>query len=1120
MLQLRRLAKALPCALVVVLAIAWHLGTPRAQEGESAQDIFHDHISGPLVQTRCINCHVAGGLSGHTRLVLVRSTETDHEAINLRAFEDLLHAVEGDGGVTYVLNKIQGVSHGGGRQVAAGSDSFANMQRFLSLLGTPVATATLTPDTLFDTVRLAPDWKTLRRAALIFAGRIPTDTEYAAIESGNESDLRAAIRGLMTGPEFHEFLIRGGNDRLLTDRRDTVLGSGGHFVDYTNEYFLRKKAAHTDGRERAWREFYSWVDRVQHGVRREPLELIAYVVENDRPYTEVLTADYVMANPWSAKAYGASTIFRNPQDVFEFRPSTIAKYYRQGEEFEEDCDPQIIGACYVVDPGPLRTFYPHAGILNTLSFLLRYPTTATNRNRARARWTYYHFLGLDVEKSASRTTDPVALADTNNPTLLNPNCTVCHSILDPVAGAFQNYGEEGLYRDQWEGLDSLDRLYKEDDGPTLTVQAQSWRQRERLAWSVTLGPGIQTLRVMYPNHFWDEVTREGGRLFLDRLDVVDAAGDVLVNHEFEDLEAPVPHWDGSCGEKRASRDGGRNDHFTLWAGGHTCAYYIALEIVEGGVYDVEIVAWSNGWDARYEGDGFAELSVMANAYEEGDTWYGDMRAPGFDGDRAPDPGNSVQWLAQRIVDDERFAEATVKFWWPAVMGSEVAEFPEEASDADFEGRLLAANAQDAEVARLAAGFRDGFPGRPHTYNLKDLLVEIVLSNWFRADSLADTHAVRRAALRDAGARRLLTPEELAAKTAAITGIQWGRHVRLSCYPECDRTSNALGAEFRLFYGGIDSAGITERARDITSIMAAVAKRHAVQVSCPVVVRDFFLVPDGERRLFNGIDLSFSPATEFRGVFQIRGKSRAARETFSLSGMTPAGPGKVRLTFIQTRRGQKIRLDRLDVRDAAGGIVASYQIKDAEWYGHDCGRSHDDNFSLYCSGRSVNVPFEVPAAGTYTFEVTAWAGEDSEGLPSVEVLVESDTEGSVGAAVIRAKLAELHDKLLGARVSAESPDVEAAYQLFVDVSTRGRTAGEYRFRPYRCDFDHDHFFFDGIMEDAVIERESDSGRRHYKYDWDRVHDFIATLDFLDPHSTARAWAVVLAALMMDYRYLYL
>ena len=78
----------------------------------------------------------------------------------------------------------------------------------------------ITPQTLFDTVTMAPARKTLRRAALIFAGRIPTDTEYAAAQRSGRRRCAATIRGLMKGPEFHEFLIRGANDRLLTDRDD------------------------------------------------------------------------------------------------------------------------------------------------------------------------------------------------------------------------------------------------------------------------------------------------------------------------------------------------------------------------------------------------------------------------------------------------------------------------------------------------------------------------------------------------------------------------------------------------------------------------------------------------------------------------------------------------------------------------------------------------------------------------------------------------------------------------------------------------------------------------------------------------------------------------------------
>ena len=105
------------------------------QSETAAQAVFQDHISQPIVQTKCVNCHVAGGVSGHTRLVLVRSTAADHEERNLQTFRDLVAAVEADGGATYVLNKIRGaIPHGGGMQVAAGSDDFHNMEHFLALL--------------------------------------------------------------------------------------------------------------------------------------------------------------------------------------------------------------------------------------------------------------------------------------------------------------------------------------------------------------------------------------------------------------------------------------------------------------------------------------------------------------------------------------------------------------------------------------------------------------------------------------------------------------------------------------------------------------------------------------------------------------------------------------------------------------------------------------------------------------------------------------------------------------------------------------------------------------------------------------------------------------------------
>ena len=53
----------------------------------------------------------------------------------------------------------------------------------------------------------------------------------------------------------------------------------------------------------------------------------------------------------------------------------------------------------------------------------------------------------------------------------NPACTVCHIPMDPVAGAYQNYGNNGLFRDKRGGMDSLPNLYKyPKDGTTSPYQ--------------------------------------------------------------------------------------------------------------------------------------------------------------------------------------------------------------------------------------------------------------------------------------------------------------------------------------------------------------------------------------------------------------------------------------------------------------------------------------------------------------------------------------------------------------------------------------------------------------------------------------------------------------------------
>ena len=104
------------------------------------------------------------------------------------------------------------------------------------------------------------------------------------------------------------------------------------------------------------------------------------------------------------------------------------------------------------------------------------------------------------------------------------------------------------------------------------------------------------------------------------------------------------------------------------------------------------------------------------------------------------------------------------------------------------------------------------------------------------------------------------------------------------------------------------------------------------------------------------------------------------------------------------------------------------------------------------------------------------------------MVESDAGGSVGENAVRSKLVELYDELLGAQVTPHSPDVEAAYRLFVEVMDLGRRSERHDWLElWRCDRGLPLDYFEGILDDSVVEREDEGGWRWYDIDWDRVDD---------------------------------
>lgn len=263
-------------------------------------------------------------------------------------------------------------------------------------------------------IELVEDSATLRRAANQLASRLPRPQEYALLSQG-DNGLRQAVDRIMQEEAFYERLSEIFNDYLLTDKYHSRNGSEAAVRLLSSDDFPNSRWFDPDRDNRA--ENYEEVRQATNdGIAREPLALINHVVRNNLPFTEILTADYLMVNPFSARSYGVDQVqFNNPNNPDEYQPARL---------------PEV----------------PHAGILTSPMFLNRYPTTETNRNRGRARVVFDLFLDTDILAIEGVRPGNAVDITTPIPTINNPDCATCHSILDPVASTFQNWDYKGRYR--------------------------------------------------------------------------------------------------------------------------------------------------------------------------------------------------------------------------------------------------------------------------------------------------------------------------------------------------------------------------------------------------------------------------------------------------------------------------------------------------------------------------------------------------------------------------------------------------------------------------------------------------------------------------------------------------
>ena len=429
-------------------------GVRGAAGAVSASDrFFEEQVWAKVGEKSCVECHREGGDADGSEFVLVDPEHAGASGREAALREDrkqfALMAKTKEKDQSRLLLKATGqMKHGGKVVLKPDSAGYKVLAEFVTRLYAPVVTEAGNvgeEKPFFDGVVMLDDVQAAAAGDAV-AGGPAADRRGAGRRCGRGDG--GAAGGARRGDEGGGLLrpAARGVQRHLSDRRlrrrprDAL--SYEHFSRRGLDREIRPEATSpTQGCAQQAR--YKLAADYRKALLGEPMKLIEYIVRNDRPFTEIVTADYIMVTPYTARGYGIfdelKAKFKNPDDPFEYIPVKLKALVGR----------HIATTIRNRPRASIRT--PACSALFSIcGAIRRRRPTATACARGCITSTFWGSMCWNWPPACR--TPPPSRRSIEIPTMQASECVVCHKTIDPVAGLFQDYWKfEGVYGRRKEG---------------------------------------------------------------------------------------------------------------------------------------------------------------------------------------------------------------------------------------------------------------------------------------------------------------------------------------------------------------------------------------------------------------------------------------------------------------------------------------------------------------------------------------------------------------------------------------------------------------------------------------------------------------------------------------------